>query len=117
MVDLTNEGLTMIINILLAQAYFCMYNKIDKQISNKGNLVKLANTIANYYNLAYELMSRDPLRRSFSKEYVESINSRELAFRAAAHLWQSYSECQAGTQTGRGYGIGLARLRVSKQLI
>mmetsp|Transcript_29502 Transcript_29502/g.5334 ORF Transcript_29502/g.5334 Transcript_29502/m.5334 type:complete len:88 (-) Transcript_29502:1744-2007(-) len=77
-VDLSNENLSMMINILIAQAYYCLYNKIDKNTPNKANLVKLANTIANYYSFAHETLVRDPLKRHYSRDYAESIRSKEL---------------------------------------
>mmetsp|Transcript_18230 Transcript_18230/g.2962 ORF Transcript_18230/g.2962 Transcript_18230/m.2962 type:complete len:127 (-) Transcript_18230:1538-1918(-) len=107
----------MIINILKAQAYYCLYSKMDKTTSNKSNLVKIANTIAHYYNLAHDIITRDPIRRYLGKEYAETIQSKELQFRASAHYWQSFSEKASGEEIGKGFGIAVCRLRLASRLI
>ncbi|CAG9327847.1 unnamed protein product [Blepharisma stoltei] len=116
-IDISPEHLTFATYILLAQAYFCMYDKLDKATANKLNLAKLSQTISKNYGQAYELAVSEALSRHIGEEMKNILKFQQLSFAAASKYWMSFIDREEGSKLGRGFGKGVSRLRVGFDLI
>jgi programmed cell death 6-interacting protein len=115
--DMTPEFLTMAVNVLLAQGYVCMYDKIDKASPSKVNIAKIAKAIAKLYGQAQSIASCAPLTGNLSREYVDALVFHELSYRAACLYWQSFVDDELAKTTGQHYGRKVGRLRHAKGLL
>ncbi|CAG9318910.1 unnamed protein product [Blepharisma stoltei] len=109
--DTSPEHLSFLTNILIAQAYLCMYDKLDKTTASKVNLSKLSQTASKNFGQAYELALNEILSRSVPDETRLSLRYQQLVYSAAARYWISFIEREQGSKTGKGFGKGVARLR------
>lgn len=115
--DTTPEFLTMASNVLIAQGYVCMYDKIDKGSQFKGNIAKIAKAIAKHYGQAQSIASCQPLLGNVSASYVDALIFQELLYRTACLYWQSFVDEEQAKTTGQFYGRKVGRLRHAKKLI
>ena len=116
-IDLTSENLSMLINILTAQCYFIMYDRLDKATASKQNLAKLAFTIHKNYEQAHGVVTSARLTKDYAEEFKNSLRFQSQAYAAVAHYWISFAEREEGMKLGSGFGKGVARLRVAYDFI
>lgn len=109
--DLSSENLSMFINILTAQCYFIMYDRLDKATVNKLNLAKLAYTIHKNYDQAYGVVSSVKLTRDYPEEFKSSLKFQSHAYLGLANYWMSFPDRDEGMKLGTGFGKGVARLK------
>jgi hypothetical protein len=115
--DLTSENLSMLINILTAQSYFIMYDRLDKATANKVNLAKLCFTIHKNYEQAHGVVTSVKLARDYPEEFKNSLRFQSMAYAGIANYWASFGEREEGMKLGTGFGKGVARLRVAYDFI
>jgi programmed cell death 6-interacting protein len=109
--DCTPEGLSMIINLMLAQAQSCFY---ERALQNKMKLqlvAKLAAQAAHFFNAALECTKSPSLEPILNKAWAAHIEFQHHMYNAAALFkWGNYMWAQAEEEAA-GYGAAIATLQ------
>ncbi|KAI9307772.1 BRO1-like domain-containing protein [Cunninghamella echinulata] len=107
-IDLSIYALKTIINLMLAQAQECVWQKAAMDQLRDGTIARLAIKIANFYDAAYELASNSSIQNVFPKNWLQHMQIKALHFHAAAHFRKS-CECISKNK----YGEEIARLQLA----
>jgi hypothetical protein len=118
---LTNEGLTFVSQLSLAQAQACFYEmavkkrKSDPTAATKPTVIaKLAAQCETYYRAAQTQAGTPSLSAQLDRSWAGHLEYQWKCFAAAAQYWQSLAVKEQAAQTGRGYGEEIARLRIAE---
>lgn len=115
--DLSSENISMLINILTAQCYYVMYDRLDKATGNKVNLAKLAYTIHKNYDQAYGIATSAKLARDIPEEFKSNLKFQSFVYVALGNYWMSFPDREEGMKLGTGFGKGVSRLKGSFEYI
>jgi len=119
----TEEGLHMSINLMLAQAQLCFYEKAirDRKSGNtaitSSVIAKLAYQTALFYNETASTCNTGILPNILDASWKNHEEFQAKLFYAAAEYWQSVSAKEAVKDKGIGYGEEIARLAKAEQYL
>ena len=117
MIDVSPEHISFMINILIGQAYYCMYDKLFKSSGSKPNLAKLAITMSRNFRKSYDVSKDNVLYKHIGEEIRNILYFQYLLFYSASQYWLSFEDREKGSQTGDGFGKGVARLKKALESI
>ena len=69
-VDLSTYALQTLINLMLAQAQECVWQKAAMDQLRDGTIARLALQVASFYEAAYELASNSAIQTVYSKSWI-----------------------------------------------
>ncbi|ORX60276.1 hypothetical protein DM01DRAFT_317874 [Hesseltinella vesiculosa] len=108
-VDMSAYALKTLINLMLAQAQECVWQKAAMDQLRDGTIARLAIKIANFYDAAYELASNSSIQTVFPRHWLTHMQIKALHFHAGAQFRKS-SECISKNK----YGEEIARLQLAQ---
>ncbi|KAI8382983.1 BRO1-like domain-containing protein [Blakeslea trispora] len=111
-VDLSTYALQTLINLMLAQAQECVWQKAAMDQLRDGTIARLALQIASFYEAAYEFASNSAIQTVYSKSWIVHMQIKALHFEAAAQFRKS---CECISQDK--YGQEVARLQLSSDCV
>ncbi|KAI8362722.1 BRO1-like domain-containing protein [Choanephora cucurbitarum] len=111
-VDLSTYALQTLINLMLAQAQECVWQKAAMDQLRDGTIARLALQVASFYEAAYELASNSAIQTVYSKSWIVHMQIKALHFEAAAQFRKS---CECISQDK--YGQEVARLQLSSDCV
>lgn len=112
--DVGPENVQMWSDIMIAQAYMTMYDKLDKQTANKVNVAKVAYSVHRNFEQAAVCL---PQVKNFPKESENLLRYYSAVFHASAHYYMALAEKEKSIKTSVGFGKVVARLKLSETLI
>lgn len=112
--DMTVSNLQMWADIMTAQGYLTLFDKLDKQTAKKESLSKLAFSV--YKSFENSLVYSASLK-TFPKEQENLIRFNSLVFEAAGQYYQALNEKEKASQTGKNFGLVVTRLKVAERTI
>jgi programmed cell death 6-interacting protein len=107
-VDLSTYALKALVNLMLAQAQECVWQKAAMDQLRDGTIARLAIKIANFYDAAYELATNSSIQSVFPRPWLTHMQVKTLHFNAAAQFRKS-CECISKNR----YGEEIARLQLA----
>ena len=122
--ELTQEGLLMVENIMLAQAQACFFEKAVVDHRSAGTSMKasviarLAAGAAELYNAALKYGESPAMEAAgLDKSWPITLRFQQDFYTAAAQYYQSEAVKEAALAQGSGYGEEVTRLRLAQKLI
>ncbi|RHY30879.1 hypothetical protein DYB32_003945 [Aphanomyces invadans] len=115
-VDMCPEGLGMLVNLMLAQAQSCFYEKAIKDKMKDGIKSKLATQAVAYYQSALDFCNSASMKASVDRLWGIHIQFQVLCMKAAAQFWQGKASKEVALTKGVGYGEEIARLATADAL-
>ena len=112
--DMTVGNLQMWSDIMAAQGYYTLYDKLDKQTAKKESLSKLAFSVHKNFENS---LSYSTSLKSFPKEQENLIRFYSASFEAAGHFYQALNEKEKSSQIGKNFGFVVTRLKVAEKCI
>ncbi|CDH53916.1 ph signal transduction protein [Lichtheimia corymbifera JMRC:FSU:9682] len=110
--DMSSGALQTLINLMLAQAQECIWQRAAMDQLRDGTIARLAIKIAEFYDAAYELATHSSTQGVFPKPWLTHMQVKALHFNAAAQFRKS---CECISQNK--YGEEVARLRIANSLV
>eukprot|EP01117_Protostelium_nocturnum_P017320 TRINITY_DN7038_c0_g1_i1.p1 TRINITY_DN7038_c0_g1~~TRINITY_DN7038_c0_g1_i1.p1 ORF type:complete len:805 (+),score=310.62 TRINITY_DN7038_c0_g1_i1:178-2592(+) len=109
-VDLSLDSISMFIQLMLAQAQECFYDKAVKDNMSPSIVSKLAIQTADFYDAAFQLLSTPAITSIAPKSYSSHIQSKSLLFKSNANY-------QLSLVLGKEdkYGEQIARLKIAME--
>ncbi|CAG8477414.1 9472_t:CDS:10, partial [Racocetra persica] len=108
--DMSSAALNVLMNIMLAQAQECFWQKAVYEKLKDGNVAKLASQVSTYYETAFELATNNPeVSKLIGQNWLTHLQVKSWHFAAAAKFRKS---CECISQNK--YGEEIARLRVAE---
>ncbi|KAI8638127.1 ALIX V-shaped domain binding to HIV-domain-containing protein [Parasitella parasitica] len=111
-VDMSVYALQTLINLMLAQAQECVWQKAAMDQLRDGTIARLALKIAEFYDTACELASNSSISSVFPREWLTHMQIKALHFNAAAQFRKS---CECISQDK--YGEEVARLQLATDFV
>lgn len=113
-IDMSTYALQTLINLMLAQAQECVWQKAAMDQLRDGTLARLSSKISEFYDQAYEYGSHSSIQSTpiFPKHWLTHMQIKALHFNAAAQFRKA-SECLSQDK----YGEEVARLQVASDLV
>eukprot|EP01041_Mallomonas_annulata_P006038 gene6038-12173_t len=113
--DLSDDGLDMVKQLMLAQAQVCYYEKAILQRKTGGSmkpqiLSKLANQAALYYKTAFAFAKGGTMSPHVDAFWPAHIDMQAKTYAGAAEYWAAVGAKEIAKQRGSGYGEEIARL-------
>ncbi|CAK4660092.1 hypothetical protein LEN26_020835 [Aphanomyces euteiches] len=115
-VDMCPEGLGMLVNLMLAQAQACFYEKAIKDKMKDGIKSKLATQAVAFYSSALEFCNSSTMKSSIDRLWSVHIQFQVLCMKAAAQFWQGKASKEVALTKGIGYGEEICRLSAADAL-
>jgi len=115
--DFSTDTLTMFINLMLAQAQVCFYEKAKLDGLGAKVMSKLANQISENYSEILSMINRDPLNKMVDKYFTAIMSMQQNIFKALAYYWMSKNDFAEVEKTSSGFGIGIARLKLGMKFL
>jgi len=106
--DLTMDSISMLIQLNLAQAQECFYEKAVKDNMNPSIVAKLSAQVVDFYDATATLLHTSALSSSVPRNWVTFVEYKLQLFRANSHYRQSLVHL-----TTDDYGAQIARLRIA----
>jgi programmed cell death 6-interacting protein len=110
--DMSTYALQTLINLMLAQAQECVWQKAVMDQLRDGTIARLSLQISDYYDTAFELASNSTIQSVFSKHWLVHMQVKALHFKAAAQFRKS---CECISQDK--YGQEVSRLQVASDAV
>ncbi|CAG8441901.1 126_t:CDS:10 [Dentiscutata heterogama] len=108
--DMSSTTLNVLVNIMLAQAQECFWQKAVYEKLKDGNVAKLASQVSAYYEAAFELATNNPeVSKILGQNWLTHLQVKSWHFAAASEFRKS---CECISQNK--YGEEIARLRVAE---
>ncbi|KAL0081159.1 BRO1-like domain-containing protein [Phycomyces blakesleeanus] len=107
-VDISPYALQTLINLMLAQAQECVWQKAAMDKLRDGTIARLATQIAQYYDEAHELATNSSIQDIYPPQWLAHMQIKALHFHAAAQFRKA-SECISQNK----YGEEVARLTLA----
>ncbi|CAO0801386.1 unnamed protein product [Mucor circinelloides] len=111
-IDMSPYALQTLINLMLAQAQECVWQKAAMDQLRDGTIARLAIKIAEYYDAACELASNSSISNVYPKCWLTHMQIKALHFNAAAQFRKS---CECISQDK--YGEEVARLQIASEFV
>ncbi|TDH68194.1 hypothetical protein CCR75_003230 [Bremia lactucae] len=108
--DMSAEGLSLLIYLMLAQAQACFYEKAIKDQLKDGIKAKLVHQALEYYVSALEFCRSSGLVGAIDKSWEAHLQFQAHCMRAATQFWQGKASKAIALERGEGYGEEIARL-------
>ena len=112
--DISFDNISLWIDVLIAQGYYTMYDKLDKSTANKLNISKVAYSISTNFSQALVYI---PSVKSFPKDLENLAGFYSGVFLAAAHYYYALNDKEKCMKTGIGFGKIVSRLKVADGII
>lgn len=112
--DLYKENFVIWEEIMVAQGYYTMFNKLDKKTANKENIIKLAFAIYKNFESALGKIAGIP---EFPVGLRNLIRFWAVNFEALTEFYQGLAEKDRILNTGKGFGPAVARIRMAERII
>eukprot|EP00937_MAST-01D_sp_MAST-1D-sp2_P000127 g127.t1 len=113
--DLSNEGLEMLVAILSAQSQAVFYEKAVRQKMAPNNVAMIAMGAVSFYQAAHDAARRGALGAELDKSWAANLAYQVQCFQAAAQYWQAIKDKAAAEETSEGFAVELARLELARQ--
>ncbi|KAF9396360.1 pH-response regulator protein palA/rim20 [Podila verticillata] len=111
-VDISAAALTVFIQLMLAQAQECFWQKGALDQIKDGLISKLAGKVADYYDAAFEGATHSTMSVLFSSAWTSQMQAKAFHFNAVAH-YRKACECISQNK----YGEEIARLQTAERLV
>ncbi|KAF9569935.1 pH-response regulator protein palA/rim20 [Mortierella alpina] len=111
-VDISTAALTVFIQLMLAQAQECFWQKGALDQIKDGLISKLAVKVADYYDAANEGATHNSMSSLFTTAWTSQMQAKALHFQAVAQYRKS---CECISQNK--YGEEIARLQIAERLV
>ncbi|GAN08281.1 pH signal transduction protein PalA [Mucor ambiguus] len=111
-IDMSPYALQTLINLMLAQAQECVWQKAAMDQLRDGTIARLALKIAEFYDAACELASNSSISNVYPKPWLIHMHIKALHFNAAAQFRKS---CECISQDK--YGEEVARLQIASEFV
>ncbi|KAF9964276.1 pH-response regulator protein palA/rim20 [Mortierella alpina] len=111
-VDISTAALTVFIQLMLAQAQECFWQKGALDQIKDGLISKLAGKVADYYEAANEGATHSSMSTLFTAAWTSQMQAKALHFQAVA---QYRKACECISQNK--YGEEIARLQIAERLV
>ncbi|RHY25470.1 hypothetical protein DYB25_001903 [Aphanomyces astaci] len=115
-VDMCPEGLGMLVNLMLAQAQACFYEKAIKDKMKDGIKSKLATQAVAFYSSALDFCNSAAMKAAVDRLWSIHIQFQVLCMKAAAQFWQGKASKEVAVAKGAGYGEEISRLATADAL-
>ncbi|KAI7861408.1 BRO1-like domain-containing protein [Spinellus fusiger] len=106
--DLSSYALQTLIQLMLAQAQECVWQKAAIDRLRDGTIARLASKIADYYDCAHESATNSSIQEVYPLSWLSHLQIKALHFHAAAQFRKS---CECISQNK--YGEEVARLQIA----
>ncbi|KAI9489347.1 ALIX V-shaped domain binding to HIV-domain-containing protein [Zychaea mexicana] len=110
--DMSTAALQTLINLMLAQAQECVWQRAAMDQLRDGTIARLAIKIAEFYDAAYELATNSSTQNVFPKQWLTHMQVKALHFNAASQFRKA---CECISQNK--YGEEVARLQIASSLV
>ncbi|KAL1921126.1 uncharacterized protein VTP21DRAFT_10842 [Calcarisporiella thermophila] len=110
--DLSGTTLTVLVNLMLAQAQECYWQRAVMSQMKDGVIAKLAGKVADFYEIAYEGATNSAVSQLFTQPWIVQMQVKGLHFNAAAQYRKS---CECISQNK--YGEEIARLQLAESYV
>ncbi|RUP46362.1 hypothetical protein BC936DRAFT_147042 [Jimgerdemannia flammicorona] len=110
--DLTNPALNVLINLMLAQAQECFWQKAVMDQLKDGTIARLATKVSDFYDVAYDLATNSTVQGLFPQSWLVQTQVKALHFSGVAHYRKS---CECISQNH--YGEEIARLQAAADAV
>ncbi|KAK3837389.1 MAG: BRO1-like domain-containing protein [Linnemannia gamsii] len=111
-VDISTVALTVFVQLMLAQAQECFWQKGALDQIKDGLISKLAGKVADYYEAASEGATHSSMSSLFTISWTCHMQAKALHFNAVSQYRKS-SECISQNK----YGEEIARLQIAERLV
>ncbi|KAI7827435.1 BRO1-like domain-containing protein [Gamsiella multidivaricata] len=111
-VDISSAALTVYVQLMLAQAQECFWQKGALDQIKDGLVAKLAAMVADYYDAASEGATHSSVSSLFTTSWTSQMQAKALHFGAVAQYRKS---CECISQNK--YGEEIARLQIAERLV
>jgi programmed cell death 6-interacting protein len=111
--DMSPEGLGMLIQLMLAQAQACFYEKAIKDQMKDAIKAKLVHQALDFYASALDYCNSSALNTTIDRSWGHHILFQVHCMKAATQYWQSKAAKEIAINKGSGYGEEIARLIAS----
>lgn len=111
-IDMSPYALQTLINLMLAQAQECVWQKAAMDQLRDGTIARLALKIADFYDAACELASNSSISNVCPRAWLTHMQIKALHFNAAAQFRKS---CECISQDK--YGEEVARLQLATEFV
>jgi programmed cell death 6-interacting protein len=112
--DFSQEGLELLVGVMLGQAQACFYEKAVKGKMKSGIVCKLAAQAADFYNQALTASKTPVLTQTMDKSWALHLEFQVHCFNGAAQYWASLDSKSLAEVKGTGYGEEIARLTLAE---
>lgn len=111
-VDMSPYALQTLINLMLAQAQECVWQKAAMDQLRDGTIARLSSKISEFYDAACELATNSSIQNVYPKMWITHMQIKALHFNAAAQFRKS---CECISQDK--YGEEVSRLQVATDYV
>lgn len=111
--DMSAEGLGLLIDLMLAQAQACFYEKAIKDQMKDGIKAKLVHQALAFYVGALDYCNSSALNGTIDRTWSVHVLFQVHCMKAAMQYWQAKAAKEAALARGIGYGEEIARLMAS----
>lgn len=111
-VDMSTYALQTLVNLMLAQAQECVWQKAVMDQLRDGTIARLSLQISDYYDTAFELASNSSIQTVFPKYWLTHMQIKVLHFHAASQFRKA---CECISQDK--YGEEVSRLQVASDSV
>lgn len=111
-VDMSPYALQTLINLMLAQAQECVWQKAAMDQLRDGTIARLSSKISEFYDAACELATNSSIQNVYPKTWISHMQIKALHFNAAAQFRKS---CECISQDK--YGEEVSRLQVASDYV
>ncbi|KAI9272502.1 ALIX V-shaped domain binding to HIV-domain-containing protein [Sporodiniella umbellata] len=111
-VDMSAYSLQTLINLMLAQAQECVWQKAAMDQLRDGTIARLAIKISEFYDIAHDFASNSSIQSVYPTAWLVHIQLKALHFNAAAQFRKS---CECLSQDK--YGEELSRLQIASDYV
>ncbi|KAF9181542.1 pH-response regulator protein palA/rim20 [Haplosporangium sp. Z 767] len=111
-IDISTAALTVYIQLMLAQAQECFWQKGALDQIKDGLISKLAAKVADYYEAAYEGATHSSMSSLFNSSWTSQMQAKAFHFHAVAQYRKS---CECISQNK--YGEEIARLQIAERYV
>lgn len=109
--DLSEEGLSILIALMLAQAQACFFEKAVRNKMAASVLTKLAGQAQKFYQDALRFSAAPGLNGILDKSWSAHLEFQSRCFAASSEYQFSKVQYENAEKTGEGYGLRIAWLK------
>ncbi|OZJ06787.1 hypothetical protein BZG36_00149 [Bifiguratus adelaidae] len=110
--DMSTAALNVLINLMLAQAQECFWQKAVIDGLKDGTIARLANKVGDFYDIAFDLATNSSISGLYYPSWITHMQVKALHFSAAAQ-YRKASECIFQNK----YGEEIARLQLAQDYV